>query len=271
MNHLSRLTAYLILCLCITSVSAQTLDQDLNQALSKLDQGILLLEQHDPQGHSVLQEASALIENAISNHDFHTPAIYHALGNAYMLSDDLGHAIIAYRKGEQLDPTNIQLRESLQHARSIVPVSLESSITNRAWSFLLSWRGYIPRFFLWGLFVFTFSAGWILFAHSLIRSPAHKRRSISLWLILASLMPLGMLGTEWYQFQNTHWVVIIGKNIQARSGPDDKIYDPVFNNQLQGGLEGKLVESRNNWHHILLSNGTHCWIPSENAKIVSQS
>ena len=105
-----------------SSSIGQTLEDDLSFALSKLDQGILQLEQHDAQSSATLDEASALLETVIEKHQIKTPGVYHALGNAYMLNNHIGHAILSYRQGEQLDPTNLPLRESLAHARSQVPI-----------------------------------------------------------------------------------------------------------------------------------------------------
>ncbi len=247
----------------------QTLEDDLSVALSKLDQGILQLEQHDPQSVVTLDEASALLKTVIEHHQIRTPGVYHTLGNAYMLNNHIGQAILSYRQGEQLDPTNLELRESLAHARSQVPIQIGSGTQNRIWSVLLYWRGYISRNTLWIVFLSLSTLGWAGCSATLLGYGSHTIRTIGIWLILSSLIPFAMLSMEQLRYHNSAEIVVTSKNVIARSGPDDAIYDPVFSDSLQPGVEARIIESRDDWFQIELADNSQCWVSTKSVQLVN--
>ena len=263
------LITLLVLTLVSTPTHADQRSDDLHHALSRLEEGTGLLEQHDPQSSAVLDEAAALLVDVIENHHMESSNTFHALGNAYMLSDDLGNAILAYRRGEQLDPSHIELRESLEFARNQVPMSIEPSSTNRFWSIALAWRGLIARDLLWMTFALFFTAGWLALSTRLLGLTPRKASTLGTWLILLSVVPITMLGSEWFRFQGSHDIVITASQVNARSGPNDEIYDLVFVDTLQAGVEATYIESRDGWSQIELANGSRCWVPEQSIERVN--
>tara|TARA_R110002072_G_scaffold42064_21_gene118859 strand:+ start:119454 stop:120272 length:819 start_codon:yes stop_codon:yes gene_type:complete len=251
------------LVLCSSFAEAQDRENDLGAALDHLDAGIAQLQNHDERSGQTLEESAAMLQAVIDTHGYHTPKVYHALGNAYMLSDKLGLAIAAYRQGEQLDPRDVPLRESLAYARSQVPIKVEKSITSRAWTVVLGWRGYIERSWLWISFAGLFTIGWLARSAATLRLIPRAAKPIGVWMILLGFVPLTMLGLEWTQHQGNHAVVIVGDDVLARSGPDDQIYDPIFSEQLRAGIEGELLETRDGWNRIELADGSECWLPQQ--------
>jgi len=265
-----KIHCFIITLATFASVSiGQALEDDLSFALSKLDKGIRELEQHAPQSSATLDEASALLETVIEKHQIKTPGVYHALGNAYMLNNHIGQAILSYRQGEQFDPTNLELRESLAHARSQVPIQIGSGTQTRIWSVLLYWRGYISRSTLWIAFLLLSTLGWVGCSASLLSFGSHTIRTVSIWLILGSLIPFAMLGMEQLRYQNSTEIVITSKNVIARSGPDDAIYDPVFSDTLQPGVEARIIESRDDWFQIELADSSQCWVSKKSVQRVN--
>ncbi len=250
-------------------VRADQTRDDLQRALDRLDEGTALLEAHDPQSAPALDEAAAMLVDVIETHSIHTPGIYHALGNAYMLRNDLGHAVLAYRQGEQLDPTDPRLRDSLEHARSLVPIRVEPDTTNKVWSTLLLWRGYVPRTGLWYSFVTLFTLGWFAWSARVLGFGSRKLRTVGTWFIIGSVIPAGMLGSEWAWFQGSAAAVITDGHVIARSGPDDTIYDPVFADALQPGIEARILETRDGWNRLALADGSQCWVPATSVEKVN--
>jgi len=242
-------------------VMSQDIETDLGAALAHLDAGIAQLHEQDERWAQTLEESTAMLQAVIDTHQYHAPKVYHALGNGYMLSGKLGLAIAAYRQGEQIDPRDVPLRESLAYARSQVPIKIEKSITSRAWTLVLGWRGYIERTWLWIGFAGLFTIGWFAWNAATLRLVPKAARPIGVWMILLGFIPLTMLGLEWTQHQGSRAVVIVGKDVRARSGPDDQIYDPIFSEQLRAGVEGELLETRDGWNRIELANGSECWLP----------
>ncbi len=264
------LAIVLVLGIFVTSVRADQLGDDLQRALDRLDEGTALFEAHDPQSSMVLDEAAALLRGVIQKYGVHSPGIYHALGNAYMLRNDLGHAVLAYRQGEQLDPTDPRLRDSLKHARSLVAVRVEPGTTNKIWSTLLLWRGYIPRTGLWYGFIALFTLGWFAWSARMLEFGSRRLRTVGTWLIVGSLIPAGMLGAEWAWFEGSTAAVITAPHVIARSGPDDTIYDPVFAEGLQPGVEVLILETRDGWNRLELADGSQCWVSAASVEKVNR-
>ena len=271
MNYLIKLTLSFVFFFGSTITIAQTASDDLQLAISKLEEGTRYLEEGDPRSSSTLAQASAMLKKTIEQHDLNSPQVYHALGNSYMLNDDLGYAVLAYRRGERLDPTNLQLQESLSYARSLVPISVETNGLNRTWSIMLVWRGYIDRSTLWFAFLAMSSLGWLALTSRVLGVGSNKRRLLGLWFVGASILPLSMLGSESYRAGRSNEVVVTSAEPNARSGPDYELYELVYTDGLQAGLEGRVLETRDSWSRLQLEDGSQCWLPTHSIEFVNPS
>lgn len=256
--------ALLILGLITHSLHAEGQDAQarIEQAIEQLDHGIELLDQHPEDARQQITTAAAMIERIIKSDHIENPKLYHALGNAYMLTNQRGYAILAYRRGWQLDPTDQILMSSLEHARSMVPVQTTPDSTSRYWRYALSWRSMVSRQALWITFVLCMNLGFVCCSLALWKHPRRRIMYAGVFLLIFSALPLGMLLSEWYFLHAHHEVVLTQDQTIARAGPDDRIYDPVFSDPLPAGVEGDLLDTRNGWSHIQLHNGPECWVPS---------
>jgi hypothetical protein len=234
---------------------------DLAFALTELDRGVKQLEDRDPNARATIAAAAALIENATQLPENQSPSVYHALGNAYVLIDEFGSATLAYRRGHQIDPRDPRLNDSLEFVRSQVQTQVESNIPNRILAALVSWRGFVPRTTVWWTFIGLFGLGWCVLIVRVAKPSMGLPRMLGIWLIAGSALPLGTLIYEWSYENARVSVVITADGTRAMSGPDDSIYDPVYNEPLSGGVEGSLEESRDGWARIRLLDGTECWVP----------
>lgn len=265
----SRSIMLLVVCLLVPLAGAGTLKTDLQSALDRLDEGTKLLEKHDEHSDRVLDEAAAQLRAVIDKHDLHTPGVYHALGNAYMLSGDTGRAVLAYRKGEEIDPTDPALTESLEYARSLVPVRVTKNTPNRVWSWAMIWRGRIPRALLWWGFVACFTLGWVVLALRAVGRGSRGLVTAGVWMIGVSMLPLLMLGAEWARYQGASSAVVTQQGVIARTGPNDTIYEPAFADPLVSGVEGTVVETRDDWSRLMMADGTECWVPRSSIELVN--
>ncbi|MDF1808796.1 MAG: hypothetical protein P1U42_03780 [Phycisphaerales bacterium] len=249
--------------------SQDSVSFQLQDAFDTLDLGIEYLESNNELGQGTLKIASAKIEAVMREHNLSSPGLYLALGNAYRLQGDLGHAILAYRRGESLDPTDKALQDSLESTRDLIELNIQPDSERRVISWILSWRGKISRTFVWSVFIASFSMGWILCSLSIL-GLAHKRvRTIGIWSICCSVVPISLLGVEWTQNQASNGIVVVENHVIAQSGPDDSIYDAVFAEPLQSGVEGVQVETRSDWSMIRLFDGVECWIPSDTFEFIN--
>jgi hypothetical protein len=264
---------YLVLVFFVLSLFNFTVYADqtrdaVERALARLDDSIVMLEENEPQAGDALRESAALLSLSIEQYSLETPGLYHALGNANLLSGDIGHAVLAYRRGEQLDPTNMQLRDSLAHARSLVAIDVGENTSSRLWSILLSWRGYISRGLLWGGFLVLSSLGWLALSSRALGFVSRSVRVAGIWMIVVSLIPVTMLGSEWFHYQGSSDAVVIDP-VLARTGPDDAIYDPAFVDELQPGVEARISVSRDGWTKLELTDGSACWVPQSSVERVN--
>ena len=261
----------LIVCvLTQASAIAQNIESDLNDAVTNLNSAIDQLNTNDPQSKSTLQQSAAKIEQIIDTYGVQSPGMYHALGNAYMLQGDTGHAVLAYRRGEILDPTNKELHHSLNFARSSVSTQIDPSVSNKFWNLILIWRGSVSRYHLTILFVVLFTTGWITLAGRAIRLLPKAFFHFGFVLILVSIFPLFMLGSDWYYTHSANAAIITQSETIARTGPDDSVYALVYEEPLAPGLEIRLIESRDGWSHAKLMDGSQCWIRNTDFEYISQ-
>jgi len=251
-------------------VQAENARESLAHALRALDSAITSLENNDIDHSQGLSLEVALLENTIEQYDLHSPRLYHTLGNAYFLNGDLGRAILAYRRGEDLAPTDFRLNDSLAHARDLVQVRISPSTEHRIWGVMLSWKQYIPKTFLMVVFLLTSTAGWLIC--SMIPLGFHHKKILipGLALISCSLVAASMLSVDWIDNRGLPQAVIVDTDVEARTGPGDQIYDLAFENELQPGVEGRVIETRNKWHRLQLADGSECWILSESLEQVNR-
>ena len=184
-----------------------------------------------------------------------------ALGNAYFIGDDLGRAIVAYRRGLLIDPGNEQIVENLEHARSFVEPRVPGE--GEGWTVravVLSWRGLVDRWVVWvgsamcvGLascFVSAGLAGW-------------RRvlpRVVVIGLGAVGIVGFGVLGFDWWEAANDRGVVVVDGGTGLYSGPGAGVYPLVYEGSLGIGSEGELLEERDGWSRVVLGNGQEGWV-----------
>ena len=61
--------------------------------------------------------------------------------------------------------------------------------------------------------------------------------------------------------------VITTHSVEARKGPA-YVYAPAFGQALHDGLEFTLIDERDSWMQIELTDGRRCWIPQSQASLV---
>lgn len=255
--------------LCSTNLYAQDVHQDLQSAMSLLDESIHQLESGNGQSIASLQRSSAMIEEVIAEYQLESAGVYHALGNAYMLQDQRGQAILSYLRGEQLDPTHQEIRHSLSVARANVSTRVPTNLTNRAWDILLGWRGFLSRGFLSLVFIGLFTIGWLSLSLGVFSVRARFAYRFGLSMILLSLLPLSMYGLDWHRHKSMRAAVITQNDAFAWSGPDNSVYELVFEESISQGVEVRIVDQRDGWSHVELADGSYCWVFSEQLTVVS--
>jgi len=232
-----------------TFQQANAAAKDATRASELYAKAILLYEKIVDQGH---------IANA---------KLYYNLGNAYFLADDIGRAILNYRRALQLDSSDVNVRNNLAFARSQRLDKVSVQTERRVLETLFFWHydfSLKTKFFL-ACLIF----GVLCLAATLIvwlgRSPVTSTTGILaavLWLCLTTSVVV-----ETGRRDAVVFGVVTASEIIARQG-DGPNYPPRFKDPLHAVTEFELLEQRPGWLHIELSDGSDAWVPDTAAELV---
>ncbi len=184
--------------------------------------------------------------------------LYYNLGNAHILRNDLGRAILNYRRGLQLEPGNPRLQANLRYARSQRLDQIETSVQQAFMSRLLFWQDDLN---LQTQVILAIALFWLAWAGAL----AHRfwRRSSWLWLTASAAFAFILFATSAWMIhtQNTatQHGVIVAEEAPVRKG-NGASYALQFPRPLPSGAEFTVIERRGSWLHIQLENGANGWI-----------
>jgi tetratricopeptide (TPR) repeat protein len=233
-----------------------------NQTFSKAN------ETKNPQEAAVLYDKAILdYEKIIDEGGIKNARLYYNLANAYVLSNNIGKAILNYRRAQLLDSSNPDIYKNLNFARSKradnISVSSQKKILERLffWHYDFSAK---TRFIVGGIGFAVFCI-WLTLKLWLTRWPAAKV-VCTLSALLAICMLISVM-TEYYTAKRNLSGVILIESIVARQG-DGNNYPPSFNEPLHAGVEFDVIEQRSGWLHIQLANGHDAWIPEQSSELI---
>lgn len=267
---IARIMLTLVLLLCAQRVYAEdsTASQALSEALTQLDEANELAASDALQAIPLYRQAAAQLENVRDTYELHNAELEHALGNAYLKAGERGHAVLAYRRALLLDPTNRPIAQTLVSTRAEVGSQIPSSRTHRIVSWLLAWRGTIPRTSAWSAATISFLLAWILIAMR-IGIGARPFVPAAIVCMSGSLMLFSALGLDHWESRSLTSGVILEPSVTARTGPSARIFDPAFQQPLSEGVEFVVVDTRDGWSKIQLASNALCWIPNETVGLVN--
>jgi len=179
------------------------------------------------------------------------------LGNAALLAERPGHAILAYRRALELDPATRRARQNLEHARQQLPHWLPRPE-----------EGGMLDTFLGGALIYSrrqrasAAAGLFLLAAFLvalsIRSDHTLPRNLALIPLTVWLLVIGTLLVDRTSAPADAAVITVA-DVVARAA--DSIQAPArFSEPLPAGAEVRIIEDRDPWSHIQLADGRDAWV-----------
>lgn len=192
--------------------------------------------------------------------------LYYNIGNCYFLLDDIGRAILNYRRAERYIPADVNLRQNLAYVLSKRLDRLEIEQRQRVMKTLFFWHYDLTtriRSFIFGFFYVSF---WSLAAVRLFYRRSALTRGLAVSFCVALLF-FGSLAVDHYAAAAGGQGVLLASEVTARKG-DGVTYSPSFKNPLHAGTEFTLLEKRGNWWHIELVDGRQCWVPGQEAALV---
>ena len=191
--------------------------------------------------------------------------LYFDIGNIYFRMDDLGRAILNYRKAERYIPNDPNLIHNLEYARSLRVDKLEERPRRKILKTLLFWHYDISSRYRSMIFVAANLLFWIGAGLRLLRLRFPPKWLLVSLLAVACLFLGSVLVEEWAESSRTAGVVV-AKEIVARKG-DGESYQPSFQEPLHSGTEFNLIENRGQWRLVELVDGRTCWLPADKTEL----
>lgn len=191
--------------------------------------------------------------------------LYVNLGNAAMGARQLGPAILAYRRALQLDPDHHRARQNLAHARTLLPDWVPRPEENRLLDTFFAWSGRLSLREFQTLAGIAFLITALLIAAAIRwRQPVLRNLAIIpglAWLLLIGTTLFLILGRQ------EDGAVVTVPEVVARSA-DSAGASPRFPQPLPGGTEVQVVETREEWTRVRLSDGRDAWVPQSAVEMV---
>lgn len=215
---------------------------------------------------SLYMKSAMRYERLINEGGIENGMIYYNLGNIYFRMNDIGRAILNYRRAEQYIPDDTNLKQNLKYAREKRIDKIDEKQKTKVLKTLFFWHYDLPIKTRIMLFTIFFALVWISAGFRIF----FKRPSL-FWCItvsaLISLLLSGSLIVEEFILKKTRPGVIISAETTARKG-NSETYEPSFKEPLHAGTEFILIEDRKEWLQIELSDSRTCWVPSDDVELV---
>lgn len=219
------------------------------------------------QAESLYRQAIAGYEKIIDVGDIHNAKLYCNLANSYLLTEDLGRAILNYRRAERLDGSNPDVHKNLNFARSKRVDQLAVTTQKKILERLFFWHydfSMTTRFVIGGI-AFAVFCLWLTLRIWLVKWPAVL--PVCGVMLCVSIAMVASVGIELHDLAAHRSGVIVAASVIARQGDGDN-YPQSFNEPLHTGVEFDLIEQRPGWLHVQLPNGQKTWLPAASAELI---
>ena len=192
---------------------------------------------------------------------FSNSHIYYNLGNAYFRNQELGNAILNYRRAERLDPRDEDIKANIEFVKlytldkieientnifSTILKSILNSATLDEWTLLVS-----------GIYFLGMILGIVLvFLDRLLRPLLTILIILIIVLILSGSLLYAKIRTDALVDRG----VVIAEETSVRSGPGQ---DYTLQFTAHEGLEFQIKEEQEGWYLIVLPNGVMGWLEKQ--------
>ena len=190
--------------------------------------------------------------------------VFYNLGNAYFRENQLGKAVVSYKRALLLEPRDEDAQANLSFVKLFSLDKIEEQKIH-PFSNLLGWYLSLlsaDEFALATSFSYTLA---MIFGIVMIlrRSRRYPRLLFAVFLFFLLLFGSSLLAK--IHLDSLEYGVVVVSEAQVRSGPGA---DYVLQFTGHEGLEFRVDEKTKEWYRILLPNGIKGWIPSEAVEII---
>ncbi|MBU8922330.1 MAG: tetratricopeptide repeat protein [Bacteroidales bacterium] len=186
--------------------------------------------------------------------------LYYNIGNAWFRMDDLGRAILNYKRAALFSPNDQNLAQNLEYARTRRVSRVEVPEREIIFKTLFFIHYDIPSRVRLAVFIAAFALVWMSAGAWLFMRRGYLKIMITVFSIVSVIFMVSLSVEMASRSSRPEGVVVAGEVI-ARKG-DAETYQPSFTEPLSPGTEFRLLERRTQWWHIELEDGARCWIPA---------
>ena len=227
-------------------------------------------EETDPrQAFGLYQSAALRYQRLIEEGGIRNEKLYYNLGNAHYRSGDFGRAILSYRRAQALSPSDANVRQNLEAARSSRIDRFSEPTQTRVMRTLLFWHfdlSFSTRLILLACFAGAF---WVLAAARLLRPGRVAMPALAIAGGLAVALLLSVSFEGWSAGDGDVAVILAGE-ATARKG-DGANYEPAFTEPLHAGAEFQVIERRGEWVQGALPDGRTFWVEANDLETVGEA
>ena len=247
-------------------LSTKEIQNDLTEAQEAFQKG-LELEVSSPESardyfrSSILHYRRMVEEGAVRN-----GKVYYNIGNAYFRLDDLGRAILNYKRAALYIPNDDNLKQNLDYARGRRKNKIEEKEREKVFKTLFFLHYDLPYSVRFLVFFISFALIWLAASLYIFVGSGRLRISIIVFALISAGF-FASLMVDKINFTRSPAGVIIDDEVVARKG-DAVTYQPSFTDPLCAGTEFRLIENRGAWWQIELVDGVRCWIQSDSGESI---
>ena len=249
------------------TASAMSIEQHLSAAEDAFRRATEL-DMTDPRAARDYYRRAILHYESIVRSGVRNAKLYYDIGNSWFRLDDIGRAILNYRRALLYDPADPNIEQNLRYARSRRTNRIETRQRERVFKTLFFIHYDVPTRIRFGIFLGAFLAFWT----AAVVAVFFRRgwlRNLMIALAAVCVIFLASLVAEKLSLGRNPAGVIVAPEVVARKG-DGETYQPAFTAPLSSGTEFSLLERRPEWWYVELEDGARCWIPAGSGELVIQ-
>ena len=194
---------------------------------------------------------------SLANRGVATAALYTNLGNAALQAENLGAAVLGYRRALELDADYPRAAQNLDHVRSLLPPWVPRPEPAGVLDSLFFWHRTVAVRVRELLAAVCFAALALLISAS-IRFRQSALRNAAILPGLAWLAVAGSLALDPGAEGRDEAVVTVSEAV-ARAA-DSSLAPSAFPQPLPAGVELRILEERAPWLRVRLANGRDAWL-----------
>jgi len=218
------------------------------------------------EAQSLYAKAAMRYERIIRDGGIYNGKIFYNLGNVYFRMNDLGRAILNYRRAELYLPDDTNLKQNLGYAREKRRDQIEEKQETKILKTLFFWHYDLSKKVRLIAFIVSFMLTW-----GFACARVFIKRSFLGWCIAVgaalSLLFAGSIAADEISRDKNLPGVIISSEVTARQG-NSETYEHSFKDPLHAGTEFILLEERGEWLNIELADARACWVPAKDVEMV---